>query len=231
MIPVVIPVYQVDISKLEKTLISLDKQTSFERVVPILVMDRPTPEEKEILISKTQIVIESRGEGITHALNTGFDYIRKNFQECIYAGRCDVGDLWHEKHLEIALDYLSQGFDIVSSGVRIEDEPELEMCKFPIVQGFLVENIDLLLCKENIFNHPTVVGKVECFNYDTRCDGYEDYELWLRLLDKGYKLGFHTTLSVIYETSIWPIKHKDKVIKVKRLGLLYYKKWYGKEAN
>lgn len=122
-------------------------------------------------------LLQSTGKGISAALNTGILSAKGE-----YIARLDDDDRWYPYHLAMLVGILDkhENIDIIGSLVDIVWTPRRYL-------QLHVTNPYTMLVHKNPFNHPSVVYrkalvlKQETL-YDTNCDGFEDYELWSRVL-------------------------------------------------
>ncbi|MDT8281772.1 MAG: glycosyltransferase [Gammaproteobacteria bacterium] len=138
------------------------------------------------------VIIENKNKGIVSALNTGLAFCRSN-----YVARMDADDVMHEQRLQKQFELL-------------RDNSEITLCatqaiKFPqdkIQAGYIeymrwqnaclsMDDIQNQIYIESPFAHPSVMFRrnrvIEAGAY-LDGDFPEDYELWLRMFQRGYKM-------------------------------------------
>ena len=112
--------------------------------------------------------------------NSNYDFI----------SRQDADDIWEPYHLDILLDKLESNgnLDIVGSKVT---EIKLDLNGKIIrntKQNTESEEIWFNLAYRNMFNHSTVIFRKTAYEksggYNPKYDGFEDWELWSRLVTK-----------------------------------------------
>ncbi len=125
--------------------------------------------------------------GLTKSLNIALGQAKGEF-----IARMDADDIALPDRLKIQLDYLEQNKDIVliGSGTIIIDENGKEIgIKKSITDSRLLHFH--MVFKNQIF-HPTVLFRrkeiVGILGYDESFKFAQDYDLWSRLIDKGYNL-------------------------------------------
>lgn len=146
-------------------------------------------------------LIESEGKGISDALNTGIKCARGEL-----ISRLDDDDKWYTYHLDL-LTYIlnnnNSNLDIVGSMVDIEWQPRITPSNISVFNPYR----DLV--NRNPFNHPAVVFRKKAFEkleqgYRSECNGFEDYELWSRLLTE------HNSLVINSATMYYNVSSVDK---------------------
>lgn len=140
--------------------------------------------------------IKSQGKGISAALNTGI-----NQAQGYYIARLDDDDQWYNFHLSSLVTILENNpnIDIVGSKVDTTWNP----LNYTNIKA---ENPYHQLVKKNPFNHPAVVYKKSLVSnldkiYDSECDGFEDYELWTRVLTPSNGLVLNMA-TIVYNVSL-----------------------------
>ena len=93
-------------------------------------------------------------------------------------------------HLDLLLHDLEENPQIDLIGARViaeEDEMTDKMERNP-KHGLSGEPLWLELAYRNVFNHSTVIFKRSAYDeaggYDAKCDGFEDWHLWSRIVTK-----------------------------------------------
>ncbi len=132
-----------------------------------------------------QVISLSENRGLGEALKEGLSYCRNEF-----VARMDSDDISVKNRCELQLAVMDrEQADIVGGWVE-------EFEKEPMEQGAVRrvpeygEEIVQYAKKRNPFNHPTVMFRREAVlragNYQP-CRGFEDYHLWVRMLEIGCK--------------------------------------------
>lgn len=184
---VVMPTYNNE-STIEESINSVLNQTH-ENFEFIIVNDGSFDETSNIINkykNDNRIkIINCLHRGISRSLITGINNSKYDF-----IARQDADDIWEPYHLDILLDKLesNENLDIVGSKVteRILD-----------LNGEIIrdtkgnteaEEVWFNLAYRNMFNHSTVIFRKLAYEksggYNPKCDGFEDWELWSRLVTK-----------------------------------------------
>lgn len=150
----------------------------------IIIDDGSTDSSVDIINRQTdsriRLVQNQRRKGVAGALNTGLDLATGK-----YIARMDADDISHPERLTRQLTFL-------------EDNPDISICGcwvnyFGTTHGLWSyplndENAKAKLLFSPPFAHPTVLMKAEVFadgtRYDEECGYVEDYELWVRLMNR-----------------------------------------------
>jgi hypothetical protein len=99
-----------------------------------------------------------------------------------YIARMDADDLMHPSRIERQVDFLDHHpeIDVVGTGAySIDNNYRVVGVRKPCE----ISNIPLNILKQNVFIHPTIMGKTDwfkCNKYDSSFDRGEDHELWCR---------------------------------------------------
>ena len=123
--------------------------------------------------------------GLTKSLNIG---IRKSQGEFI--ARMDSDDISLHDRIEKQLAFLlDNNLDLIGSDCDIINEKENILKKKRVA---LPKNIKKALFKGNFFTHSTFFGKRKVFKelYNENFKRSQDYEFLLRIVGKGYELGY-----------------------------------------
>lgn len=105
-----------------------------------------------------------------------------------YYARMDADDMMHPERLAIQIAYLEKNneVDLLGSGLIAIDN---ENCITGIRKGLFMQNFTLKQVLETTWCvHPTITGKSEWFKnnpYDERMKRAQDYELWIRTIEKS----------------------------------------------
>jgi len=108
-----------------------------------------------------------------------------------YIARMDSDDLSDLNRFKYQIDFLKKtDFDLVFTQAKIISPEGNYICDYyspPL--NYKIKKINYF----NYFIHPTVMFKREIIKkknfYDEKYLGYEDWELWVRLLKQGYRMG------------------------------------------
>ena len=131
-----------------------------------------------------KIVFLEQNVGLGEALKIGLEACSYNL-----VARFDTDDINDPQRFSKQLEYFKKDEEIVLVGSQIQEFDSsgiLKSRKVPISN----EEIKLYAPKRNPFNHMTVMFKKDVIervgNYK-RLEGFEDYYLWLRVLNENYK--------------------------------------------
>lgn len=184
--------YKETANNLSQCLESLAAQTVSATEIIIVKDGVLTAELEECLASwqnklPLKIVGYEENKGLAYALNYGLQY-------CSYEliARMDSDDICVKDRFERQINYFQNNQEIALLSGYISEFNHLpndivSIRKVPI--GY--SNIIRYLKKRNAFNHMAVMFKksalltVGCYQY---IDGFEDYDLWIRLVQAGYKV-------------------------------------------
>jgi len=191
-VSVVMPVYNAEATVLQ-ALESLRAQ-SFGSMEIIVINDGSTDGTLEILRNQPDIkLLDHSHRGIVPALNDGLAAARGN-----YIARMDADDLCHPERIEKQSSFLDAfpEIGIVGCKVRFGGDREKQAGYLAHVDWInsLVSPKEIALNRfvESPFAHPSVMFRRELFEkYGAYRDGAfpEDYELWLRWMANGVKVG------------------------------------------
>lgn len=159
----------------------------------VLVRDGPLTPELESVIARWQeklplhVVGYEQNQGLAHALNFGLQFV-----ETELVARMDSDDIAYSNRFEKQIKYMEENPDVVLSSGYISEFNDNEMIPKSIRRvPLLYEEIIPYLKKRNAFNHMAV-----CFRKSAVIDAggyqevpfFEDYDLWIRIVQKGYKV-------------------------------------------
>ena len=180
---VVLPIHG-DAPFLTETLLSIKNQ-SFREFQCILVLDRVTRKIRELTTKYCAdnpefVIIESKGTGISNALNTGL-----MIADSKYIARIDADDLMDKDRLEKQVKFLEENPNKILIGTQIrfinENGNYLRESNYETKP----EKLSQLLKIRNQIAHPSTMYRsenvIKTGGYDSTFDGCEDYHLWLRL--------------------------------------------------
>lgn len=184
---VIVPVYG-EAHFLEEAVSSVIGQ-EYRNWEMILVLDRPTNEQKERANKFQQIdsriqIIESPGSGIVDALNEGLSWATSEL-----IARVDSDDVMEPERLKTQVERMMRENDLICLGsqmqlIDVEGRPQ-GVTNYPISMN----DIQRHLRYQNCIGHPSVIFRkskvLELGGYRKILTGVEDYDLWLRLIRDG----------------------------------------------
>lgn len=186
---VITPIYN-DIEHIFHAINAVKSQTH-GNVVHYIYDDGSTDglyEGLEEYVKSTPNIVYSRGSknsGQSHARNILINMAIND--GCEYIALLDSDDFWYPNHLETAIINLWD-CDVVYSMPEFADE------KFNTVFPINIPVPEMFIGKQLLHNNfiwtPSVVLKTECLhknNFDSDLDSIEDWDMWIRLWQQGYK--------------------------------------------
>ena len=123
--------------------------------------------------------------GISETLNSGI-----TISTTEYVARQDADDVWMSWHLDVLLYKLEKNpqLDLIGSRVVVKEEDVPEKVNLTSQNHLSGEDLWLALAYRNYFNHSTVIFKRSAYEeagkYDPKCNGFEDWHLWSRMVTK-----------------------------------------------
>ena len=186
-VDIVMPVYN-GAETISQTIDSVLNQTH-QAFRLLIVDDGSTDNTEEVckpyLVDERIQYIREGHKGISETLNRGV-----SLSQTAYVARQDADDIWMPWHLDLLLHELEENPQIDLIGARViaeEDEMTDKMERNP-KHGLSGEPLWLELAYRNVFNHSTVIFKRSAYDeaggYDAKCDGFEDWHLWSRIVTK-----------------------------------------------
>lgn len=147
-------------------------------------------------------ILNNIHKGISQSLIDGIDASKYN-----YIARQDGDDVWLPFHLELLLYefHKNNNLDLVSSKVITDSKAIENLTTFNRnkEKDFFGESLWTMLAYKNCINHPTVLFKKEAYykagGYNPKHNGFEDWELWFRLINKNNTLVINIG-TVLYRT-------------------------------
>ena len=186
-VDIIMPVYN-GAETISQTIDSVLNQT--HQAFRLLIVDDGSTDNTEevckpyLVDERVQYIRESH-KGISETLNRGV-----SLSQTAYVARQDADDIWMPWHLDLLLHELEENPQIDLIGARViaeEDEMTDKMERNP-KHGLSGEPLWLELAYRNVFNHSTVIFKRSAYDeaggYDAKCDGFEDWHLWARMVTK-----------------------------------------------
>ena len=155
----------------------------------IIINDGSTDGTFDVLMEYFQkdnriIIINQENIGLTKSLNRSVEIARGR-----YIARQDADDVSLNKRLEIEKNFLEErGLDFVGSNVIYINKKREELFTSSLPLEY--EDIFSKITKFNPFIHSTILIKsslLKKYKYDERFEMAQDYDLWLRILEDGYR--------------------------------------------
>ena len=182
MISILIPIYN-GIEFICESVSSVLRQTYGEWELIIGINGHPKDssvykiaKEYEKMTNKIRVLDLYEIKGKSNALNEMIKYCSYD-----YVSILDVDDIWHEQKLEIQSQLLNK-FDVIGSNcVWFGDRPGI----VPHIPVGDISNYDFSIVNPMI-NSSSVIRKELC-HWNSKCDGVEDYDLWLKLRNQNNK--------------------------------------------
>lgn len=158
----------------------------------VISVDGALPVELQVVLERYPLSLDSIAgpgcEGVGPVLNRGLHH-------CVHEWvvRADADDLSRPQRCEIQLTHLFHHPDLAVVGSAISefiDDPDQPIAVREVPLSW--KGINRLSRWRNPMNHPSVVVRrsvLEAIGGYRNLPGFEDYELWLRLLFRGFELG------------------------------------------
>jgi glycosyltransferase involved in cell wall biosynthesis len=191
-ISVILPAYNCE-AFIHKAISSVLIQ-SFTDFELIIINDGSTDNSESIISSFTdpRIVYQKNdgNRGLIFTLNRAIDLARGK-----YIARMDADDICLPERLEKQKNYLDQHENITAVAATVDFINELgEKTGVWYLDRITVtpEQIKKVMPSENCIAHPTVMIRSEILKklkYKSYQKNMEDYDLWLRMLNRGYLIG------------------------------------------
>lgn len=193
LISVIMSTYNESFDQLTIAIESILNQT-YPHFEFIIVLDNPNNKEIFDLLKKykniddrIRLIINKKNEGLACSLNKAAD-----LASGCYIARMDADDKSMETRLEEQIEYMIKNeLDVVSSNCIYIDESGVQIGKKSQIP-ILPNELKRILPFGSSIIHPSVLmSKVAFYNVG----GYrgfrtaQDYDLWLRMLSYGYKIG------------------------------------------
>lgn len=190
-VSVIMSTYNEKLQYLTEAIESVRAQT-FQDFEFIIILDNPQNEEIRQCVfqykdqdPRIRVIRNEANLGLTKSLNKAIRVARG-----VYMSRMDADDIMAETCLERELEEIkSKNLDFVSaSRVNIDEQG----CRIGTYRNdFSPEQMKRLLPYDNSVTHPSVLVRLDVVREE---GGYreipacEDYDLWLRLLFRGYRM-------------------------------------------
>lgn len=191
MISVIMSVYNEKLEWLQVAVESICKQT-YKEFEFLIIIDNPNLPDalKDYLLqaqeddSRIKIIYNEYNLGLAASLNRGLMYAKG-----AYIARMDADDISMPERFEHELKYLEeQELDLVATNKINIDEKGKIIAKDP----YIIKNPNKSILYGNMIIHSSVLVKKDVM---IAMKGYrefvntEDFDLWIRMSEKGYKLG------------------------------------------
>jgi glycosyltransferase involved in cell wall biosynthesis len=187
---------------LVKSLKSLENQT-YKNFKTLLVLDECWDNTKKIITHTNfdldiEIQIKDKKSGLGDAKNFGLSFVKTNLVTFL-----DADDLYCEDKLEKQLEFFNKN-DVDFLGtqswniLKNEEQKLIESC-FSLGTNETHEEISKNIYQENFLTHGSMMIKKTCLD---KLGGYrdikgtEDWDLWKRAIEKGFK--FHQLQERLY---------------------------------
>ena len=200
MISVIMSVYNERIDWLKAAVSSILNQTytDFEYII---IIDNPNLNDEAVSFlnntaerdSRVQLHFNEANIGLMKSLNVGIQMVRGEF-----IARMDADDVSFPDRLEKEIAFLKEnGYDMISANRVDIDEEGNEISR----NSHIKNDPEKHLPYTNFIVHPSVLIKTEVMR---NLGGYrefynsEDYDMWLRVLSAGFKIGVMDDYVVYY---------------------------------
>ena len=180
-----------------ETLQSVLAQTVAPREIILVNDGSPDTEELERVLAPFRdriIYIRQENQGASGARNTG---IRASTQPLV--AFIDSDDLWEPNYIEVQTRYLDEHPDVsvvFPNGRRFGAGPALELITLDANENGPV-TFERMIRLEIVVNTSLMARREVLFDaglYDRGFPTCEDFDLWLRIVKKGHKIGYHHTI-------------------------------------
>lgn len=160
-------------------------EQTYRHIEVIVIDDFSQENAREVLLgvsdNRLKVFRTANKVGISRALNLG---VRQSTGS--YIARMDADDFALPERLNRQLHFMVANPSVVACGTAIETFGlRSRRFRFPSSNFWCRAMLTYLPC----FAHPSVMFRRSSFEesggYDSQFDGAEDYELWLRMMEKG----------------------------------------------
>lgn len=185
-----------------KSLKSLENQT-YKNFKTLIVLDECWDNTKKIITHTNfdldiEIKEKNKKSGLGNAKNFGLSFIETNFVAFL-----DADDLYCQDKLKKQLDYINNN-DVDFLGTQSwnifkNDEQELSDSCFSLGTNETHDEISKNIYQENFLTHGSMMIKKTCLDElggYRNIKGTEDWDLWKRAIEKGFK--FHQLQERLY---------------------------------
>ena len=191
LISVILPVRNITVPALKQCIDSVIFQThrNFELII---ISEEETAEVKQCLCdysqrdSRVQVLSLTSGKNLPYALNQGLYVAAGRF-----VARMDADDICLPSRLQVQLNFLKINTNISLVGSNVVLFNELQEGPIRVFPEHY-HQIKKTLRYKNPLCHPAIMVRkadLEAVGlYDESFDAAEDYELWSRFVEKGYKI-------------------------------------------
>lgn len=190
-VSVILPVYNCEKFLARAIQSVLDQSLSnFELII---INDGSTDRTEFIILSfpdpRIIYLKNENNKGLIFSLNRGIEIAQGK-----YIARMDADDICLPQRFEIQKKFLDAHPEtaVVASTIRFINENDEPTGEWPLDQKSIShKQIRRMMLKENCIAHPTVMGRMEVFRkfkYKTYQKNIEDYDLWLRMLNRQLKI-------------------------------------------
>ncbi|CAB3290095.1 Glyco_trans_2-like domain-containing protein [Methanocaldococcus lauensis] len=236
-ISIIMSAYNEPEKYLRESIESILNQT-FKDFEFIIILDNPNNVKAERIIKEYQkkdkrivFIKNEKNLGLAGSLNNGLDIAKGK-----YIARMDADDIALPERLEKQYKYMenNKNIDLLFSWVYFIDENGNILKEFKPSKE-KIKNLSKYFFKEHLLVHPTLMAKSEILKknkYDENQKRSQDFELWMRLITKGYKFDiieeFLLKYRVLKENYRSRIKKQIEYSKYSLKALWKHKKYYWK---
>lgn len=193
LVEIIIPVYNGE-KTIAKTIDSIINQTHKNWRL-FVINDGSTDNTREVLNKYGNhpqiLILDQKNAGVSAARNKGLDLaFGQGYITC-----CDADDFWEPNHLEVSIQLLNKGYDLVYCNPNIIDTKGQPLFPtFSLYTEYKEEN----LRKGNFIYISSVVFRGKIGQFDSSLDPLADYDMWLQAAEKGYKFKQHDNKTCTY---------------------------------
>lgn len=231
-ISVVLPAYNCE-AYLGKAIQSVLEQT-FTGFELIVINDGSTDNTEYVILSfpdpRIVYLKNAANKGLIYTLNRGIETAQGR-----YIARMDADDICLPERLKKQKDFLDQhpGTAAVASSIEYINEKEEKTGTWELDrQAITQEQIRRKMPFENCIAHPTVMIRADIlkkFKYNSYQKNIEDYDLWLRLLNRGHaivKINEPLLLYRVHSSSVTSVHLKKRNFYFKHLSMKWKLLWH-----
>lgn len=191
----------------------------------IIVVDDGSLDNTEKIVRKWQekdkrifYIKHEKNRGISAARNTGISYSKGD-----YLAFLDDDDIWLHQKIEVQMkEMMKSDFDLLFSNLYFWDSKKNTKYKaFELNPLSMGRDVLGILIKKNFgttstaFLRKSILKKVGFF--DETLPPSEDYDLWLRIVYNGFKIGFIEEPLILYRIHSIQMTKKLYVMRTSRL--------------